>query len=95
MGHLERGHGIFDRGAGAVIFALRLVGRHEIGDVAHDEQRARFGIEDRRHVDARIAAGDHHRHRRLAELGQLQIAAAVLGVHVAAEAEMTFDQRLW
>ena len=89
--HFQRQHGKLDGGAGAVIFALRLVGRHQIGDVPQNEQRARLGVEDRRHVDARVATGDHHRRRRLAELGQLLVAAAVLCMLVAPEAEMTLD----
>ena len=93
--HLEREHGKLDGRAGAVIFALRLVGRHEIGDIAQDEQRARLGIEDRGDIDAGVATGDHHGRRRLAELGELKVAAAVLRMHVAAEAEMTLDQCLW
>jgi hypothetical protein len=85
---------IFDRRAGAVIFAFRLVGRNEIGDVAHDEQRAGVGVEDRRHIDARVAAGDHHGLGRLAERGELEIAALVGRVLVAAKAQMPFDQAL-
>ena len=91
MRHFQRGGGIFDRGAGAMIFARGLVRRHQIGDVAHDEQCARLGIENRRDIDPRVAAGDDHRGRRLAELSELKVAAAVRGMLVAAEAEMTFD----
>ena len=91
-GTLSASHGVFHRGARAVIFALGLVRRNEIGDVAHDEQRAGLGIEDRRHIDTRVAAGDHHGGRRLPELSELKIAAAILGMHVAAEAEMPVDQ---
>ena len=47
---------------------VRRVGRHDVGDVAHDEQLARAGVEDHLRRDARIAAADHHDLRRLAAL---------------------------
>jgi len=93
--HLERKRREFDRGAGAVISTLRLVRRHEVRDVAQDEQGARLGVEDRRHVDPGIAAGNDHGGRRLAELGKLKVAPAVFGMNLAAEAEMPVDQALW
>jgi len=93
--HLERKRREFDRGTGAVIFAVRLVRRHQVCDVAQDEQGAGLGIEDRRHVDPGIATGNDHGGRRLAELGKLKVAPAILSMNLAAEAEMPVDQALW
>jgi hypothetical protein len=56
--HLEGKRGKFDGGAGPVIFALRLVGRDKVGHVAKDEQVAGLSVENRRHVDPSIAAGN-------------------------------------
>src|SRR3990172_9445260 len=84
------------QGEQAILHSLLDEGkRAEIGDVAHDEQRARLGIEDRRHIDTRIAAGNHHRGWRLAKLGELQIAAAGGRMDVTAEPEIALNQRLW
>jgi hypothetical protein len=66
MRHLQPLHRELDRRARAMIAADRLVRRHQIGDVAHDEEIARPRIEDGGHVDARIAAGNDHRRGRLA-----------------------------
>ena len=49
-------HGELDGRADAVELAAGLVGRHQIGDVAHDEQLARHGAEDRFRVDAAVAS---------------------------------------
>ena len=54
-------HREFDRRADAVIFAAGLEGRHEVGDVAHDEQFTRHGAEDRLGIDAAVGARDDHR----------------------------------
>ena len=66
-------HGELDRRADAVELAARLVGRHQVGDVADDEQLARHGAEDRFRVDAAVAAGDDHRFGRLPVGGQLLV----------------------
>ena len=39
--HLERLHAEFERRRHAVLRAVRRIGRHEVGDVAHHEQLAR------------------------------------------------------
>ena len=66
-------HGELDRRADAVELAARLVGRHQVGDVADDEQLARHGAEDRFGVDAAVAARDDHRLGRLPVGGQLLV----------------------
>ena len=43
---LERGDAEFERGGDAVGVSVRLVGRHDIGDVAHHEELARAGVEN-------------------------------------------------
>src|SRR5262249_30473936 len=93
--HLERKRREFDRGTGAVISTLRLVRRHEVRDVAQDEQGARLGVEDRRHVDPGIAAGNDHGGRRLAELGKLKVAPAGFGMNLAAGVGKARRTGLW
>src|SRR6476659_3001890 len=95
MRYFQSLHGEFDGGARAVIFALRLVRRHQIRHVAKDEKLARLGIEDRRYVDPRVAAGDRHRSRRLAELGELNIASPPRRTPVPQEATLTLDPLSW
>ena len=51
-----------------------LIHRHQIGDVAHDEQFAGAGVEDHFRRDPGIAAADHHHGGRLAALGQITVA---------------------
>ena len=94
MRHFQHLHGKLDGRARAVIFALGLVRRHEVGDVAQDEQLAVLRIEHCRNIDSGIATGDDHRGRRLAKLGKLKIAAALRRVAVAQKAPVSFDQVL-
>ncbi len=68
---LEHLHGEFEGREYAVAGAVRRIGRHQIGDVAHHEQLARMGIEDHLGRDARIAAADDHDGGRLSALGEL------------------------
>ena len=82
MRHLQHLHGELDGRARAVIFALRLVRRHEVGDVTQNEQLASLSIEDRRNIDPRIATGNDHGGWRLAKLGKLNIPAALRRVAV-------------
>jgi len=63
-----------DCGGRAVIFAVRIIGRHEIGDVAHDEQLARRGVEDGLRRRTAVAAADDHGARPLPGLGQDAVA---------------------
>ena len=67
-------HRIFQRRGDAVCVAVRLIDRHQIGDVAHHEQFAGAGVEDHLRRDAGIAAADHHHRGRLAALGQFPVA---------------------
>ena len=58
---LERDHRILDRRRGAVRAAVRLVGRHQVRDVAVDEEVARLVAEDLGDQHPAVAAGDDHR----------------------------------
>ena len=93
--HLEGKRGKFDGGAGPVIFALRLVGRDKVGHLAKDEQVAGLSVENRRHVDPSIAAGNDHGGGRLAKLGELKVASAIFAMNLAAETRMPVDQAIW
>ena len=73
---LELGDREFERGRDAVIGAVRLERRHQVGDVADDEHLAGPGVEDLRRIDPAVRAGDHHHLRALA-FGQLGPALAL------------------
>jgi hypothetical protein len=80
MADAEYLHREFERREDAVAHAVRCERRHQISDVAHDEQLARMGIEDHLRRHPGIAAADDHGVRRLAPPGELAIAVA-LGRH--------------
>ena len=61
--HVDR---IFEGGADAVQAVIRLIGRHEIGNVTDDEQLARRGIENVRRLGPAVSAGNQHDARILA-----------------------------
>jgi hypothetical protein len=75
--HAQRLHGEFECRAGAVEPTVGLIGRHEIGDVAHHEQLARARVEDHLRRDAGIAAADQHDLRVLATLRQRLVTLAL------------------
>ena len=56
--HLERLDRILDRRRGAVIAGIGLIGRHQVGDVAHHEQATGRRVEDHRRIDPAVRAGD-------------------------------------
>jgi hypothetical protein len=64
-------HSEFKRRGGAVHIIVRPLGRHEIGDVAHNKEFSRFRIEDDLRRYARIAASDQHDTGFLSGLGQM------------------------
>ena len=76
----EHLHREFERREHAMADPVRRERRHQIGDVAHDEQLARMSIEDHLRRDPGIAAADDHDVRRLAAPRELTIAVA-LGRH--------------
>jgi hypothetical protein len=78
MRDLQRAHRIFHRRRGAVVFAVGIIGRHQIGDVAVDEELALVRAEDRGDMHPAVAAGDHHGARVLAAAGQLAIPRLVV-----------------
>ncbi|MPL88430.1 hypothetical protein SDC9_34453 [bioreactor metagenome] len=92
VGDLERGHRIFDRRRGAVVVAVGVVGRHQIRNVAVAEELARVGAEDRGHMDPRVAAGDDHRARALALVGEASVPGAVFRVGGRLPAMVAADQ---
>jgi hypothetical protein len=68
------------------------IGRHQICDVAQDEQVARACIEHGRYIEPGITTGDDHCRRGLAELGELAVTSALRCMPAAQEASMTFNQ---
>ena len=88
----ELGDGEFDGGRGAVKAGGGFVRRHQIGDVAHDEDLAGFEIEQPGRVDAAVAARDDHYFGRLALCGQRIEAPALVLILAAAEAPETVEE---
>ena len=77
-----------------MLLAIGRIGRHQIGDIAVNEELARIGPENRRHMNARIAAGDHHRARSLTVLGKAAIPGTVFDKGGRAPAVIALDQIL-
>ena len=65
---------IFQRRGHAMRVGVRLIDRHQVGDVAHHEQFAGAGIEDHLGRNPGIAAADHHHFGRLPAFGQFAVA---------------------
>ena len=63
-----------------MLFAIRLIGRDKVGDIAVDEELTLIGPEDRGHMHAAVAAGDYHRARALPLSGQSAVPCLVLGI---------------
>src|SRR5688572_6933989 len=64
---------------------IRRIGRHQIGDIAHDEDLTRSRIEDRLRRGARVAAGDHHDGRLLLAFAEAAVAFGLGGIAASAE----------
>ena len=63
---LENLHRKLQGGRDTVGQSARVVGRHQVGDVAHDEDFARVAVENHFRRDARVTAADEHDVRPLA-----------------------------
>jgi hypothetical protein len=70
MRDLQIPHREFQRGTGAMVIVVRRIGRHEIGDVADDEQLARLRVQQQRRIDPRVGARDHQDFGLLAVIHQ-------------------------
>jgi len=60
MSDMQSADSIFQRRRDAMRAAIRLIDRHQVGDIAHHEQFAGAGVEDHLGRDPGIAAADHH-----------------------------------
>ena len=85
---------VFQRRRHAVRAAVRLIDRHQIGDVAHHEQFAGAGIEDHLRRHPGIAAADHHHFGRLAALGQFAVARLFGRQPLRGEGPVALEQML-
>ena len=63
---IESLHRKLQGGRDAVDQSARVVGRHQVGDVAHDEDFAGVAVENHFRRDARVTAADEHDVRPLA-----------------------------
>ena len=76
----------------AVLCAVRRIGRHQVGDVAHHEQFAGTGVEDHLRRHARIAAADHHDFRRSGRLPPIRDSGSVPLAGGRRESDVAGDQ---
>ena len=76
-----------------MIAGVGLKGRHQRGDVAHDEELARHGAEHGLRIDARVRAGDDHRLGALPPMRQRLVTRSLGRPYVGAKAAIAFDQR--
>ena len=88
-------HREFQRRRDAVGAAVGLEHRHQVGDVAHDEQFARAGVENHFRRDAGIAAADHHHRGRLAALGKFPVAGLLGRQPLRGKGPVAVDQMFW
>ncbi|MNY60530.1 hypothetical protein D3C86_1970970 [compost metagenome] len=72
--------------------AVGLIGRNQVGDVAHDEQLARRGVEDQGRVGAAVGTGHDQGVRLLPVGGQGLILGALGGPAVLAEAAIAVGE---
>ena len=83
----------FERRAGAVLrYAVGFVRRHEVGDVADDQQLARRGIEYEFRRNPLVDAADDHHLRPLARRGQHLIAGPLGGKAPAEKGAVAVDR---
>src|SRR5262249_31676980 len=87
----------FERGGDAMRVSVRLVRRHDIGDVAYDKQFAWARIENDFRRDTRVATADHQHFRRLPGFGQLAVAILFVAQAAVDKLAIAFDQavRKW
>jgi hypothetical protein len=75
-----------------VVLAVRRVGGHKVGDIAHDEDLTGDRIENGFRRGPGIAAGDHQGLRFLALLGELAIALTLMGEFLLPELAVAFQE---
>ena len=92
--HLEGLHRELDRRGGAVIAAVVLGRRHDVGHVADGEDLAGARIEDHLGRDAAVAAADQQHVRILALVAQRLVLAPLVRQPLAEEAAVAFGQNL-
>src|SRR6185437_5897546 len=80
-------------GARPVIRDVRLIGWHQVRDVAHGEHFARLGIEDHRGIDATVDARDHQYLGALSGIGERLEYRTLLGPALLAEAPVASQKR--
>ena len=76
---------VLQRGAGAVILAVPLVGRHQVGDIADDEQVAGIGLQHRGRIDPGIGTGDEGHLGILAPVHKRLVGGALLFESIVAK----------
>ena len=80
MVDLKIPHGVLNGGASAIILSGQLVGRYQIGDIAHHEQIPRGGTGQNGRIDAGIATGDQQHLGALPLLGQILHMLRILSI---------------
>ena len=59
MRHAKGDHRIFNRCTGAMVFPIRRIGRHQVGNIAVNEKLTLLGTKYRAGKHAAVAAGNH------------------------------------
>ncbi len=89
---LQRGDGELERRGYAVGLSIGLVGRHDVGHVADDEQFAGTGIENHLRRHARVGAADHQHFGRLSGFGEFAVTILFVTQTAIGEFAVAFDQ---
>jgi hypothetical protein len=92
MFDLQDLNAIFQRCGGGMILVVWRIGRHQIGDIARDEQLARPGVEDHLWRGPAVAARDHHDVGRLPGFRQIAVSLALQRMTAIDEGLITSEQ---
>ncbi len=88
----QRAHGEFDCRTDAVRVVVRPIGRHKVGNVAHDEEFAGPSIEDHLRIGAAVRTGDDQGPRLLPKTAQFLKTAPFVPPSAGAKTAVAFDQ---
>ncbi|MNI18798.1 hypothetical protein D3C73_722160 [compost metagenome] len=88
-------NGIFERRRRAMELAVRLIGRHHVGNVANHEKLTRTAVENRFRRSAGIATGNQKRVRLLSVFGKNTVTLALVRIASAHEVAVARKQFGW
>ena len=85
-------HGELQSGRGTLVSTVRLIGRHQVGDIADDEELTWQRIENRFGRRPGIAAGDDHDLGRLPVLRERAVTSLLPGIAVILERAIAIQE---